>query len=175
MGGSPQQRGERLALAMCVALLAVACASPVSLEDGRFRARASGASVADLSGLEAGWRRAAVAGALLAFDADDGARVCWIRRCPGAVAPARAEARALLISLEDVAVREEGPVTLAGVEAWVLQAQATERGREVELKLVTRVADGCTDDFLLVSPGPLAVHEPVFERWWSSFEAPRPG
>jgi hypothetical protein len=178
MGGSPQGRGERVVLALalgaCVGL-AVACASPVSLADGRFRSRSSGASVADLTRLEAGWRSKAVAGALLAFEATDGARTCWIRRCPGAAAPARAEARAALISLEDVAVQEEGPLTLAGAEAWQLRATASERGRAVELRLVTRVAEGCTDDFWLVSPGPLAVHEPAFEAWWGSFEAPRPG
>jgi hypothetical protein len=178
MGGSPEGRGERLVLALalgtCVAF-AVACASPVSLEDGRFRSRASGASVADLARLEAGWRRVPLAGALLAFDATDGARACWIRRCPGAAAPARAEARAALISLEDVAVREEGAVSLAGVEAWQLRATASERDRAVELLLVTRVAEGCTDDFLLVSPEPLALHEAAFHAWWGSFEAGRPG
>ena len=156
---------------MCAGLLAVACASPVSLVEGRWRASESGASVGDLARLESGWRRAKLEGPLLVFDAPDGARACWVRRCPGAVAQARAEAHALLISLEDVGVREEGAVTLGGVEAWMLRAEVVEAGGAVQLKAVTRVAAGCTDDFLLVSPGELAAHEPAFDRWWSSFEA----
>jgi hypothetical protein len=175
MGGSPKERGERLALGWCVGLLAVACASPVSLADGRWRAAEGGASLADLPALEAGWRRAELDGPLLAFDAPDGTRACWIRRCPGAVAKARAEAHALLVALEDARVREEGAVTLDGVEAWVLRAEAVERGRAVQLKAVTRVAAGCTDDFLLLSPGELAPHEQAFDRWWASYRAGSPG
>jgi hypothetical protein len=171
MGGSPEERGERLAFGMCVGLLAVACASPVSLEGGRWRAAGSGASVADLAALESGWRRTEHRGPLLAFAAADGASASWIRRCPGAVAPARAEAHALLISLDDSRVREEHAVTLDGVEAWLLRAEASLRDRAVELKAVTRAADGCTDDFLLVGSGALAHHEAAFDRWWQSFEA----
>jgi hypothetical protein len=171
MGGSPKERGERLALGLCVGLLAVACASPVSLADGRWRAAEGGASLADLPALEAGWRRAKLPGPLLAFDASDGARACWIRRCPGSVAGARPEAHALLISLEDARVREEGAVTLDGASAWMLRAEAIERGRAVQLKSVTRVGAGCTDDFLLLSPGELAPHEAAFDRWWASYRA----
>jgi hypothetical protein len=175
MGGSPKERGERLALGLCVGLLAVACASPVSRADGRWRAAEGGASLADLPALEAGWRPAKLAGPLLAFEAPDGARACWIRRCPGSVAKARAEAHALLISLEDARVREEGALTLDGAEAWMLRADAFEGGRAVQLKAVTRVAAGCTDDFLLVSPGELARHEAAFDRWWASYRAGSPG
>lgn len=175
MGGSPKERGERLALGLCVGLLAVACASPVARADGRWRASQGGASVVDLPALEAGWSRAKLPGPLLAFEAPGGARACWIRRCPGAAAKARAEAHALLISLDDARVREEGAVTLDGVEAWMLRADAVEGGRAVQLKAVTRVAAGCTDDFLLVSPGELAPHEAAFDRWWASYRAGSPG
>jgi len=171
MAGSPQERGETLALGMCLGLLAVACASPVSLEGGRWRAAGSGASVADLAALENGWRRTDLPGPLLSFTASDGTRASWIRRCPGAVAPSRAEAHALLISLDDSRVREQHAVALDGAEAWLLRGEAVERGRTVELKAVTRAADGCTDDFLLVSPGALARHEAAFDRWWASFES----
>ena len=161
---------------MCVGLLAVACASPVSLADGRWHAADGGASIADLPPLESGWGRVPLEGPLLTFAAADGARACWIRRCPGAVAPRpRAEAHALLISLEAARVREEGELTLDGAPAWWLRGEASEDGRAVRLKAVTRVADGCTDDFLLVSPGELALHEGVFDRWWASFQAGRPG
>jgi len=170
MRGSPKGWGERLALCVGIGWLAAACATPVSLEDGRWRAREGGASVADLAALEAGWRRTEQDGATLAFDGPDDARACWIRSCRGAAAPARAEAHALLISLDEVALAQEGAVALGGVEGWSLRARAVEDGRAVELKAVTRVGVDCTDDFLLVTPHDLAPHEPAFDRWWASFE-----
>jgi len=170
MRGSPKGWGERLALCAGIGWLAVACAVPVSLADGRWRERTGGASIADLAALDASWRRAELAGPLLSFVGPDDARACWIRSCRGAAAPARAEAHALLISLDEVKVEQEGGVVLAGVESWALRARAVERGRAVQLAAVTRVAAGCTDDFLLVTPHDLAAHEPVFERWWASFE-----
>jgi hypothetical protein len=163
------------ACASCVALLATACASPVSLVDGRWRAAEGGASLADLPRLEAGWRLAKLSGPLLAFETDAGVRACWIRRCPGAVADARAEAHALLIALDDSRVTEEGGLTLDGAPAWMLRGEAFEEGRAVRLKAVTRVGAGCTDDFLLLSPGELALHEAAFDRWWSSYRAGSPG
>jgi hypothetical protein len=179
MGGSPKEPGERhvlaFALASCAVLLAAACASPVALADGRWRAAEGGASLVDLAALDAGWRRAKLAGPLLAFETDGGARACWIRRCPGAVANARAEAHALLISLDDARVDGEGGLTLDGAPAWMLRGEAFEEGRTFRLKAVTRVAAGCTDDFLLLSPGELASHEAAFDRWWASYRAGSPG
>jgi hypothetical protein len=168
MGGSPLERGERLALALCAGLLAAACASPVSLSGGRWVA-AGGASVADLSRIDGAFRQVELEGPLLAYDTASGARASWVHRCPGAVAAARAEAHALLVALEDVAVHGEGALLLAGAEAWLLRADAREAGRAVQLKTVTRVASGCTDDFLLVSPDAL-IHEAGFDQWWASFE-----
>ena len=162
--------GSQLAMCVGAGLLVAACATPVSLDRGRWRAREGGASIADLATLEEGWRRTDLDGPLLAFRGPDEARACWIRSCRGAAAPARAEARALLFSLESVVVQDENAVTLAGTPGWALRAQAALGGREVTLKAVTRVAAGCTDDFLLVTPHELAPHEPAFDRWWSSFE-----
>jgi hypothetical protein len=173
MRESPERWGERPCTVAAAGLLALACATPVSLEAGRFRAR-DGASIADLSALEPGWRRFAAEGPLLAFRAEDGASASWLRLCRGAAAPARAEARALLMGLEDVALEREGPVEIAGAEGWALVARARERGRDVAVKAVTRVAAGCIDDFLLVTPSELAPREAGFDRWWASF-ADAPG
>ncbi|MEN8162432.1 MAG: hypothetical protein ABFS41_20335, partial [Myxococcota bacterium] len=153
----------------CVAPVALACASPVALVEGRWHATEGDVSVADLAALEPGWERSAFDGPLLAFEAPDGARASWLRRCPGATAPARAEGRALLMSLEGVEVRAERAVPLAGSEAWLLEASALEAGRTVAVKAVTRAAAGCTDDFLLVTPADLATHEAAFDRWWASY------
>ncbi len=181
MGGAPQQRGVGLGLSFGLLTLAsatpvaLACATPVSLVDGRWRAAEGGVSVADLVTLDPGWRRVALEGPLLAFEAGDGARASWLRRCPGSTASSRPEGHALLISLEAVEVREEGPVSLGGQEAWMLRAAANEAGRAVEVKAVTRAADGCTDDFLLVAPDALAPHEAAFDHWWSSYAGGDPG
>jgi hypothetical protein len=179
MGGAPQQRGVGLGLWLggialaCATPVALACVAPIALVEGRWRAAASDVSVVDLAALEPGWRRAAFEGPLLAFEAADGARASWLRRCPGSTAASRAEGRALLISLEDVEVREEAPVSLAGREAWILHATAYEAGRPVRVKSVTRAVDGCTDDFLLVTSAALEAHEAAFDRWWASYQSGR--
>jgi hypothetical protein len=155
--------------------LAVACAMPVTRDAGRWRARDDGASIADLAALEPGWQRREGSGALLAFHRADGARAAWVRQCRGAAAAARDEAHALLVRLEGAQVEREGPVELAGREAWSLVASANEDGRRVHLKGVTRVsAQGCTDDFLLTTAGDLSEREGGFDRWWASYSAGTP-
>jgi hypothetical protein len=74
MRGSSGGWGARWPTLAVVGAAALACATPVTHEDGRWRARESGASVADLPALEPGWRRTESPGALLAFGAGDGAR-----------------------------------------------------------------------------------------------------
>lgn len=176
MRGSPGGWGARWPVLAVVGAAALACASPVTLEDGRFRARASGASVADLAAQEPGWRRSESPGALLAYAAQDGARAAWVQQCRSAVAAVRPEAHALLVRLEGAEIEREGPVEVAGREAWRIHASALDGGRRVPLETVTRISPaGCTDDFLLFAPAGLAAHEPAFERWWASFAegAPR--
>jgi hypothetical protein len=152
-------------------VLAVACQAPVTREAGRWRARQDGASIADLATLEPGWQRQEEEmGALLAFRAAEGARAAWVRQCRGAAAAARPEAHALLVRLEGAEVEREGPVEIAGREAWSLVASANEDGRRIRLKCVTRVsAGGCTDDFLLTTTGDLEAREAGFDRWWASY------
>jgi hypothetical protein len=180
MGGAPQQRGVGLGLWLGLVALAwvtpavLACAAPVAFVDGRWRAANGDASVVDLAALEPGWRRAVLDGPLLAFEAADGARASWLRRCPGSTASSRAEGHALLIALDDVRVEQETPVSLAQGEAWVLHASAQQDGRAVRVKSVTRALDGCTDDFLLVTSADLAAHEAAFDRWWASYESGHP-
>lgn len=166
-GGSGALWGRGL---LWAALLASACATPVSLAEGRWHARAGGASIADLAAQGAGWRQTREPGLLLAFRAPDDALACWMHQCRDASAPARAEAHALLISLEAVVIEQEGAVAVGGAPGWSLRARALERGRAVTLKAVTRAEGGCTDDFLLVTNGALEPHEPTFDRWWASFE-----
>ena len=182
MRGSPSgwgARGTGLALAGALVLVgvhAVACATPVTSEAGRFRARQDGASIADLATLEPGWQRQEGRGALLVFRTSDGTRAAWVRQCRGAAAAARPEAHALLVRLEGAEVEREGPVLIAGREAWSLVASANEDGRRVRLKCVTRVsATGCTDDFLLTTAGDLSAREGGFDRWWASYAEGTPG
>jgi hypothetical protein len=151
-------------------VLAAACAGPLVREGERWRAREGGASVADLSVLEAGWRRADGSGALLAYRHEHGARAGWLHQCRGASAPARPEARALLVRLEGARVEREGPVEVAGREGWAVVASAFELDRPVTVKTVTRVSAGaCTDDFVLVAGEEFAALEAGFDRWWASF------
>jgi hypothetical protein len=142
--------------------------------DGRWRSATGEASVLDLAALEPGWRRTELEGPLLAFEAPDGARASWLRRCPGSTASSRAEGHALLIALDGVRVERETPVSLAQGDAWVLHATAQQAGRPVRVKSVTRAAGGCTDDFLLVTSAALEAHEAAFDRWWASYESGRP-
>ena len=175
MRGSPSgwgARGPALAVAGALGVvLAVACAAPVTREAGRWRAREGGASIADLATLEPGWQCQEARGALLAFHAADGARAAWVRQCRGAAAGPRAEAHALLVRLPGSQLEREGPVEIAGREAWSLVASAhDEDGRRVHVKSVTRVsAQGCTDDLLLTTPGALEEREGGFDRWWASY------
>ena len=168
-GARSRWGGRGLALAGA-GVLACACAAPVTRDDGRWRARDGDASIADLATLEPGWQRQDEAGALLAFRADDGARAAWLRQCRGAAAAARPEAHALLVRLPGAQVEREGPVEVAGRAAWSLVASASDGGRRVQVKSVTRVsAGGCTDDFLLVAAGELSQREEGFDRWWASY------
>jgi hypothetical protein len=175
MRGSPRGWGARWPALAVAGVLLVACATPVTRDAERWRAREGGVSVADLATLEPAWQRVTSAGALLAFRTAAGARAAWVRQCRGASAPARAEAHALLVRLDGAQVEREGAVELARREAWSVVASALEGGRRVTVKSVTRVsARGCTDDFLLVAPQDFATLEPGFDRWWASFaeEAP---
>jgi hypothetical protein len=157
-------------------VLAAACAGPIALEGERWRARESGASVADLAALGSGWRRVESEGALLAYRHEAGARAGWLRQCRGASAGARPEAHALLVRLADPRVEREGAVQMAGREAWMVVASALEAERAVTLKTVTRVAaDACTDDFVLVAGEDFAGREGDFDRWWASFAEGEPG
>jgi hypothetical protein len=151
-------------------VLAAACAGPVARDGERWRARASGASVADLSALDGGWRRVESEGALLAYRHEAGARAGWLHQCRGASAAARPEAHALLVRLEGARLQREGPVSLGGSEGWAVVASALERDRTVTVKTVTRISSrACTDDFVLVAGPDFATLEVGFDRWWASF------
>ena len=170
MRGSPRGWGRRWRALAVAGVLAAACAGPVARDGERWRARASGASVADLSALDAGWRRVASEGALLAYRHEAGARAGWLHQCRGASAAARPEAHALLVRLADARVEREGPVQFGGREGWAVVASAVERDRFVTVKTVTRVAaNACTDDFVLVAGEDFAALEAGFDRWWASF------
>ncbi len=171
MRGSPSGWGARWPALALAGVLAGACATPATREADRWHARAGGASLLDLAALEPGWEQSESPGALLAFRTADGARAAWLHQCRSAAAEAKPEAHALLLRLEAAQVEHEGPLRLAGCEAWSLVASALEAGRRVTLKAVTRVSpEGCTDDFVLIAHD-LAAHDAGFERWWASFEA----
>lgn len=174
MHGAPRGWGRRWRALAVAGVWAVACAAPIARDGERWRAR-GGSSVAHLAALEAGWRLAPNAGALLAYTHETGARAGWVHQCRGASAAPRPEAHALLLRLEGAEVQREKPVEMAGRAAWAVVASALDGGRRVTVKTVTRVAaDACTDDFMLVAGDDFAAREPAFDRWWASFAEPGP-
>jgi len=182
VGGTARGRsgrvGERAALALGVALLlsvpGTGCATGWALQGGRLVDARSGLSIAQPEG--GPWRRIDVDGALLTLQRPDGATLSWLRRCDAAAAPARDAAHQLLRALAASEILEEGPGPSAGGATWLILAAVRQDGRAARLHSVTRVAEGCTEDWLLVVPetgAPVTASQreeerTLLEHWWTS-------
>jgi len=146
-----------------------ACASDVVHTEGRWRLRAQHASVADPDPAAGPWQRREVDGAALSFVGPGGASLSWIRECGRGTPAPRIASSLLLIGVHFDAEPEEGPVEVAGAPGWRVAGQARQGGHVVHLEAVTRVGDGCTDDFLLIQPGSSPALSAAFAAFWVSF------
>lgn len=168
-------RGFGVVGALWLLLQAPACASDLQLAEGRFEHAGRGYSLRDPRALapEAGWRRVELEGAALAFRGPGGAALALVTRCGDASrADARTLSRHLLFALEERRVEEEGPVETGTGGAYRRVVRARADGSPVRLETLTRVAGGCTFDWLLVTPGAPGAAGALFERWWRSFRPP---
>ena len=129
MRGSPRGWGRRWrALAVRRRCLAAACAAPVTRDGERWRARVSGASVAELAALERRLAARRERGRAAGVPAPRPARAP--AGCTSAAAPAPRRARRRTrcwCASEAPRVEREGPVQLGGREGWAVVASALER------------------------------------------------
>ncbi len=192
----PGRIGERTARALAMTLLlsvsVAGCATGWTLEAGRLVDARSGLSIAEPEG--GPWRRIEVEGALLTLRRPDGATLSWLRYCHEAPLPTREgahtlprvlgvreAAHGLLRALAAREILEEGPDPDVGGATWRIRAAVRQDGRTARLDSFTRVADGCTEDWLLAVPetgGPVTASQREEERalldhWWRSALGPQ--
>jgi len=170
--------GGAYAFGVCLCLLVVfqasACSSDLLLEDGRYQPRRRHYSIAEPGGEGSVWRRVRVEGAEIAFKGPGRANMSLIEHCGRSVAAPRSLARQLLIGLEERTLVEEGPLDADETWGWVQRLDATADGERLQLKTVTRVIGACSYDWILIVPGELERHEPVFDDWRRSFRSATP-
>lgn len=155
-------------LALGVLAAGLACATPWSLEGGRWRHRERGYSI-EAPG--AGWQPVEVSGADLAFQRPEGAMLTLATRCHTPLAEPRILARHLVIGLHGPIRRASRAVRVDGHAGWLERWDVQGPGGARQLETVTAVVAGCVVDFVLlesVPPGSQA----DFERWWGSFRWP---
>lgn len=151
------------------ALWLIGCASGWQRHGDRFVDSSKGLSIgAPASGA---WTPVRVEGSTLTLRREDGATLSWLRECRGRDVPARTASRELLRGITESEILEEGPVSVDQGEAWQVAARVRGEGGAAELRAVTRVRDGCTDDWVFAAPVGGAT-EGLLEAWWSSFAGP---
>ncbi len=163
-----------VAAAAWVGLHTSACAADVALVDGRYVHRRWHWSIEDPTRLAEGWRAEPADGATLTFRGPGGAVMSLVQKCGRPVEEPRILSRELLVALDAPQRLSEGPVEVGGAPGWALTARAAGAMGPVQIKAVTRRLGDCTLDWVLVTPGPRAADEALFDRWWASFRAPGP-
>ncbi len=156
-----------------LALAGLGCATGWVQESGRFVDRPKGLSIAAPERGE--WERVEVEGSTLTLRRQDGVTLSWLRDCAEVPATAQAASEALLQAVGPRRVVEEGPVGVARGEAWRVVAELDPSrgfGSSGQLQTVTRIHDGCTDDWVLAAPPAIEVGG-LLQEWWSSVEAPQ--
>jgi hypothetical protein len=162
-----------MAALLAVALQGAACASPgVVAAGGGFAHPARGWRI-DAPG--AGWTRASVEGAELAFRGPGGAWMSLASRCGIARAEPRVLVRHLAIGIPGRTLVREGELSVDGRPGWSQTWRARVGEAERELEAASVVADGCVHDFVLVAPPGAADAAREFERWRASFRVSAPG
>lgn len=163
--GQPVAVGGR-GLAVGV-LVCLACASPLRLEEGRWR---HGALGYEIDAPAPGWVPLEVDGADLAFRGPDGATQSLSSRCHTPLAEPRILARHLVIGLPDRSRLEARAVLVDGRPGWLQRYEIRVDASRRRLTSVTTVVHECVIDFVLVeadAPGGAAAE---FDRWWGSFQ-----
>jgi hypothetical protein len=119
------------------------------------------------------WELHRVKGVDLAFR-DSGASgrstMTLLSQCRRSGATPQILARQLTIGIPQSQIERSGPVALGGDSGWSQTFVTHQEGVPVRVKTVTVVSLPCVFDWVLVVPGPLGPIEPVFDRWWASFE-----
>lgn len=161
-------RAWGLVAVLACALQTPACAGPLARQGDRYTQKKLGGSVLDLRALDPAWKQVDVEGATLAYRGPGHAAMSWTRRC-GQTGKPRVLARELLLQLGPSKVEGEDSLQMAGAPAWRLHARVDAPGGPVDLRAVTRVAEGCVDDFVLVAPGDAGPYRALFERWRATF------
>ena len=147
----------------------IGCASGWQRQGGRFVDSGKGLSIsAPTSG---SWTPVRVEGSTLTLRRGDGATLSWLRECQGRKVSARTASRELLRGITESEILDEGPVSVDGGEAWQVAARVRAEGGAAELRAVTRVGGGCTDDWVFAAPVGGGT-EGLLEAWWPSFAGP---
>ena len=120
------------------------------------------------------WSPVSVEGADLAFRHSDGAVISMSSSCRETRAAPAQLGRHLMIGIAGRKPLKAGRLMHAGDEGWWQIVDAEENGAAVRIKTVTLLAGGCVFDWVLVAPEPggFGWAEPLFDRWWASFERP---
>lgn len=154
---------------VCLGGLALGCATGWVHEAGRFTNERRGLSITEPPG--GPWQQVKIEGSALTLRNPSGATLSWLRECGDHPATARSASRALLRGIEGLELQAEGPVAGAAGDVWRAEARLSQDGRELQVRAVTRVVGGCTDDWLLVAPPATELAE-AFDGWWASVQAP---
>jgi hypothetical protein len=157
-----------LALLWLVGPLAQACASELTVVNGRLEHGQQGYSVALPS--PSSWKRVSVEGAVVAFRGPGRTLMSLQSRCGRPLAHPQILARELMIGLPPRHILEAGPVAVGPWQGWTQTFETQEKGEEVRVKTVTLVARRCIFDWVLSSNDGFASAAPDFDAWWQSFE-----
>lgn len=157
-----------LALLWLAGPLAQACASELTVVDGRLEHGKQGYSVALPS--PSTWKRVSVEGAVVAFRGPGRTLMSLQSRCGRPLAHPQILARELLIGLEPRHLLEAGPVAVESWQGWTQTVETQDEGKAVRVKTVTLVARRCIFDWVLTSDDGFAAAMPDFDAWWQSFE-----
>jgi hypothetical protein len=161
-----------LGVATAAAALLAACAHGPVREDGFWRDRSQGWTVAE-PGPPGYWKRVRVDDAALAWAGAQGEHLALSVRCGVALARPEVLARHLRFGLGPSVLHESRAVAVGGRDGWLqaFDAAGPDRGR-VHVRAVTRVDAHCIEDLVLTSSASDRVQADAgFDAWWQSFRS----
>ncbi len=147
-------------------LVCLACASTLTLEEGRWRHGRLGYSI---DAPTPGWVPLEVDGVDLAFRGPGGSTRSLSSRCHTSLAEPKVLARHLVIGLPDRSRLGARAVLVDGRPGWLQRYEIRLDAVTRRLTSVTTVVRKCVIDFVLVEPDTAHGSAQEFERWWGSF------